>query len=207
MPIILHHHERYAGHGYPYGLRANEIPLGARIVAIADAYDAMIHDRPYKRAMSHDAGHRRAAPPRRARSSTRSWSTLFCDLYAAHAPRKPDPTVLAMTQHDAVARQLVVPAGRLADQHPTGAAPEVDAHGGGRRCRRRPPAIGLDGDGGRGVGLGRAPAVRDRPAPPDRLDRAGARRPTARPTPEGPPPADARASGGQCARRLSASFP
>src|SRR6185312_449690 len=55
VPIILHHHERFAGHGYPYGLRANEIPLGARIVAIADAYDAMTHDRPYKRAMSHDA--------------------------------------------------------------------------------------------------------------------------------------------------------
>ena len=55
VPIILHHHERFGGHGYPYGLRANEIPLGARIVAIADAYDAMTHDRPYKRAMSHDA--------------------------------------------------------------------------------------------------------------------------------------------------------
>jgi HD-GYP domain-containing protein (c-di-GMP phosphodiesterase class II) len=54
VPIILHHHERYAGHGYPYGLRANEIPLGARIVAVADAYDAMVHDRPYKRAMTHD---------------------------------------------------------------------------------------------------------------------------------------------------------
>ena len=55
VPIILHHHERFAGHGYPYGLRANEIPLGARIVAIADAYDAMTHDRPYKRAMSHES--------------------------------------------------------------------------------------------------------------------------------------------------------
>ena len=54
VPIILHHHERYAGHGYPFGLRANEIPLGARIVAIADAYDAMTNDRPYKRAISHD---------------------------------------------------------------------------------------------------------------------------------------------------------
>ncbi|MEP6639178.1 MAG: diguanylate cyclase, partial [Chloroflexota bacterium] len=55
VPIILHHHERFAGHGYPYGLRAGEIPLGARIVAIADAYDAMTHDRPYKRAIGHDA--------------------------------------------------------------------------------------------------------------------------------------------------------
>ncbi len=54
VPIILHHHERYAGHGYPFGLRAHEIPLGARIVAIADAYDAMINDRPYKRAISHE---------------------------------------------------------------------------------------------------------------------------------------------------------
>ena len=65
VPIILHHHERFGGHGYPYGLRANEIPLGARIVAIADAYDAMTHDRPYKRAMSHDAADRRAPPARR----------------------------------------------------------------------------------------------------------------------------------------------
>ncbi|HEY7132601.1 MAG TPA: diguanylate cyclase, partial [Candidatus Limnocylindrales bacterium] len=54
VPIILHHHERYSGHGYPFGLRGNDIPLGARIVAIADAYDAMTHDRPYKRAISHD---------------------------------------------------------------------------------------------------------------------------------------------------------
>jgi diguanylate cyclase (GGDEF)-like protein len=53
VPIVLHHHERYGGGGYPFGLRAQEIPLGARIVALADAYDAMVQDRPYKRAMSH----------------------------------------------------------------------------------------------------------------------------------------------------------
>jgi HD-GYP domain-containing protein (c-di-GMP phosphodiesterase class II) len=52
--IILHHHERFGGHGYPHGLRAKAIPLGSRIVAIADAYDAMVHDRPYKASMSHD---------------------------------------------------------------------------------------------------------------------------------------------------------
>jgi diguanylate cyclase (GGDEF)-like protein len=106
VPIILHHHERYAGHGYPYGLRANEIPLGARIVAIADAYDAMINDRPYKRAMSHD----QAIAELRRHSGTQfdpELVSLFCDLYAAHAP-KPDPTVLAMTEHDPAA-QLVVP--------------------------------------------------------------------------------------------------
>ncbi len=52
--IILHHHERFGGHGYPHGLRGRDIPLGSRIVSIADAYDAMIQDRPYKRAIDHD---------------------------------------------------------------------------------------------------------------------------------------------------------
>ena len=94
VPIILHHHERYGGHGYPYGLRANEIPLGARIVAIADAYDAMTHDRPYKRAISHDA----AIAELKLHSGTQfdpELVVLFCDLYADHAPT-PDPGVVAM---------------------------------------------------------------------------------------------------------------
>ena len=102
VPIILHHHERYSGHGYPFGLRANEIPLGARIVAIADAYDAMTHDRPYKRAMSHDA----AIKELRRHAGTQfdpELVTLFCDLFAHHAP-VPDPAILAMTAPaDAVA--------------------------------------------------------------------------------------------------------
>ena len=51
--IILHHHERFGGHGYPHGLRGRDIPIGSRIVSIADAYDAMIQDRPYKRAIDH----------------------------------------------------------------------------------------------------------------------------------------------------------
>jgi diguanylate cyclase (GGDEF)-like protein len=95
VPIILHHHERFAGHGYPYGLRANEIPLGARIVAIADAYDAMTHDRPYKRAMSHDA----AIVELKLHAGTQfdpELVALFCDLYTTVAPR-PDATVLAIT--------------------------------------------------------------------------------------------------------------
>ncbi|MGH2483774.1 MAG: HD-GYP domain-containing protein, partial [Candidatus Limnocylindria bacterium] len=53
VPIVLHHHERYDGTGYPHGLRGDEIPLGARIVAVADAYHAMVHERPYKMALSH----------------------------------------------------------------------------------------------------------------------------------------------------------
>jgi HD-GYP domain-containing protein (c-di-GMP phosphodiesterase class II) len=99
VPIILHHHERYSGHGYPFGLRGSDIPLGARIVAIADAYDAMTHDRPYKRAMSHDS----AVAELRRHAGTQfdpELVNLFCDLFANHAP-SPDPTVLALTnQHE-----------------------------------------------------------------------------------------------------------
>ena len=51
MPCIRNHHERWDGKGYPDGLAGEAIPLSARIVAIADAYDAMATDRPYKKAL------------------------------------------------------------------------------------------------------------------------------------------------------------
>ncbi|MDF1537125.1 MAG: response regulator [bacterium] len=51
---ILHHHERWDGAGYPHGLSAEQIPLGARIIALADAFDAMVTDRTYRRAMEMD---------------------------------------------------------------------------------------------------------------------------------------------------------
>jgi putative nucleotidyltransferase with HDIG domain len=51
--IVLRHHERYDGSGYPGHLKGNEIPLEARIIAVADAYDAMTSDRPYRQAMDH----------------------------------------------------------------------------------------------------------------------------------------------------------
>ena len=53
-PIIRSHHERWDGQGYPDRLRGEQIPLGARIVGLVDAYDAMIHDRPYRAARSVD---------------------------------------------------------------------------------------------------------------------------------------------------------
>lgn len=49
--IILAHHERCDGSGYPRGLKASEIPIGARIFAVADTFDAMTSDRPYRRAL------------------------------------------------------------------------------------------------------------------------------------------------------------
>jgi putative two-component system response regulator len=54
-PIIRGHHERWDGQGYPDRLRGEQIPFGARIVGLVDAYDAMIHDRPYRAARSVDA--------------------------------------------------------------------------------------------------------------------------------------------------------
>lgn len=54
LPAILHHHERYDGSGYPAGLADDAIPLSARIISVADTYDAIIHDRPYRQAAAHD---------------------------------------------------------------------------------------------------------------------------------------------------------
>jgi diguanylate cyclase (GGDEF)-like protein len=130
VPIILHHHERYAGHGYPYGLRANEIPLGARIVAIADAYDAMINDRPYKRAITHE----QAIAELRRHAGTQfdpELVELFCDLYANDAP-VPDEAVLAM--HASNRAHAASGAGLIVTPAAAGRAP---------RPRRRPePPVG-----------------------------------------------------------------
>ncbi|MCK4993687.1 MAG: response regulator [Candidatus Omnitrophica bacterium] len=49
LPMVLYHHERYDGSGYPEGLRAYAIPLGARILAVCDAYNAMVSVRPYRK--------------------------------------------------------------------------------------------------------------------------------------------------------------
>jgi len=51
-PIVRHHHERWDGAGYPDGLRGDATPIGARIVGLVDAFDAIIHDRPYRAARS-----------------------------------------------------------------------------------------------------------------------------------------------------------
>ncbi len=51
---VRHHHERWDGRGYPDGLRGEEIPIGARIIAVADAFDAMTSDRHYRKALSLD---------------------------------------------------------------------------------------------------------------------------------------------------------
>jgi HD-GYP domain-containing protein (c-di-GMP phosphodiesterase class II) len=85
IPVVLHHHEHFDGAGYPHGLRGNEIPIGARIVAVADAYHAMIHARPYSPALSHAE----ALAELRSHAGTQFDPVVvevFCEIYAAEVP-------------------------------------------------------------------------------------------------------------------------
>lgn len=54
LDVILHHHEAWDGSGYPKGLSKEEIPLLSRIIGVVDAYEAMIHDRPYRKTRTHE---------------------------------------------------------------------------------------------------------------------------------------------------------
>jgi putative nucleotidyltransferase with HDIG domain len=55
IPIVRHHHENWDGTGYPDGLKGEDIPIGARILSVADCFDALTSDRPYRRALSTEA--------------------------------------------------------------------------------------------------------------------------------------------------------
>ena len=55
VDIVKHEHERWDGNGYPMGLKGTSIPLGSRLIAIADAWDSMVYDRVYRKALPHEA--------------------------------------------------------------------------------------------------------------------------------------------------------
>jgi putative two-component system response regulator len=75
LPAILHHHERYNGSGYPSGLSGDAIPLSARIISVADTYDAIMSDRPYRSAAAHE----------HAMKELRDWSGIQFDARVVSA--------------------------------------------------------------------------------------------------------------------------
>ncbi len=79
--LVLAHHERIDGRGYPRGLRGEEIPLGARIIAVADAWDAMTSDRPYRKALSQDV-----ALAELLRGRGNQWDGAAVDAFVATLP-------------------------------------------------------------------------------------------------------------------------
>src|SRR5437016_5189922 len=91
VPAIRHHHERYDGSGYPDGLKGEEIPLGARIIHVADALDSMLTTRTY----------RAARPATEALNELRQAAgTQFCPRCVAALER-----ILPVEEFDASSRQ------------------------------------------------------------------------------------------------------
>jgi putative nucleotidyltransferase with HDIG domain len=86
--FIRHHHERWDGKGYPDGIAGTDIPLGARIIAVADSYDAMTSDRPYRRALPHEV-----AMIELQRGSGTQFDPVVVDAYCAmEKARSPQPS-------------------------------------------------------------------------------------------------------------------
>jgi diguanylate cyclase (GGDEF)-like protein len=109
--IVLHHHEWYDGRGYPLGLTGEEIPVGARIVAIADAYEAMVAGRPYRTAIDHE----RALAELRRHAGVQfdpDLVRLFGALFAEGVPWEPGERDLAEDH-----------------PHPHGLAADLRSHG------------------------------------------------------------------------------
>jgi diguanylate cyclase (GGDEF)-like protein/putative nucleotidyltransferase with HDIG domain len=94
-PLILSHHERWDGKGYPVGLKADEIPLGARILSVVDYFDALMSERPYHKAMSLDAAmgllrqeSGKALDPRVVQTFIDMYATLAEEAEASQEPSR-----------------------------------------------------------------------------------------------------------------------
>jgi len=110
-PLILSHHERWDGKGYPGGLKAEEIPLGARILSVVDYFDALMSERPYHKAMSFDAAigllrqeSGKALDPRVV--------AIFIEMYPllaaeAEASQQPSRQLTRVAEHAPAARPAV----------------------------------------------------------------------------------------------------
>jgi diguanylate cyclase (GGDEF)-like protein/putative nucleotidyltransferase with HDIG domain len=94
-PLILSHHERWDGKGYPVGLAGEEIPLGARILAVVDYFDALMSERPYHKAMSFQAAMAllrqesgKALDPRVVQTFIDAYPQLAAEAEASHPSRQ-----------------------------------------------------------------------------------------------------------------------
>src|SRR5439155_13407524 len=94
-PLILSHHERWDGKGYPSGLKGEEIPLGARILSVVDYFDALMSDRPYHKAMSVEAAANllrqeggKALDPRVVDTFIDMYPALAAEAEASQAPER-----------------------------------------------------------------------------------------------------------------------
>jgi diguanylate cyclase (GGDEF)-like protein/putative nucleotidyltransferase with HDIG domain len=94
-PLILSHHERWDGKGYPAGLKGEDIPLGARILSVVDYFDALMSERPYHKAMSFDAAigllrqeSGKALDPRVVRTFIEMYPTLAAEADASAEPSR-----------------------------------------------------------------------------------------------------------------------
>jgi len=94
-PLILSHHERFDGKGYPAGLKGEDIPLGARILSVVDYFDALMSERPYHKAMSFDAAigllrqeSGKALDPRVVQTFTEMYPALAAEADASQEPAR-----------------------------------------------------------------------------------------------------------------------
>ncbi len=94
VDIVRHHHERWDGAGYPDGISGDRIPLGARLIAVADSYDAMTNDRTYRRALTHQVAIAEIIE-QRGRQFDPAVVDLFVAVIGKQAQGVPAPTALA----------------------------------------------------------------------------------------------------------------
>jgi diguanylate cyclase (GGDEF)-like protein/putative nucleotidyltransferase with HDIG domain len=113
-PLILSHHERYDGKGYPSGLKGDEIPIGARILSVVDYFDALVSERPYHKAMTvegalgllqQEAG--KALDPRVVQMFSDMYPSLAAEAEASQEPARQLTRVASHTPEAAPAAGMV----------------------------------------------------------------------------------------------------
>jgi putative nucleotidyltransferase with HDIG domain len=132
VPIVRSHHEKWDGSGYPYGLRGEEIPIGARILSVVDCLDALASDRQYRRALPLDEAMARVASeagtafdPRVVEALEARYKELEARARATGAPVQPPLSVdIKITKGSAPAAgfEAEAPLAALAPKHPVAQA-------------------------------------------------------------------------------------